>query len=146
MGRVGTFALGIATGGAIGYLLDPDRGRSRRARLRDQTKSQVRTASMSLKNRLDYQRGVARGIMHDLAKPLGPEREYTDDTLLQKVKSEALGHWDHKGTIDVDIRDGMVMLTGRVDSETDGDRLIELIRAVDGVGLIDDRVDIAGAG
>jgi osmotically-inducible protein OsmY len=146
MGRVGTFALGIATGGAIGYLLDPDRGRSRRARLRDQTKSQVRTASASLKNRLDYQRGVARGIMHDLAKHLGPEREYTDDTLLQKVKSEALGHWDHKDTIAVDIRDGMVMLTGRVDSETDRDRLIELIRAVDGVGLIDDRVDIGGAG
>jgi osmotically-inducible protein OsmY len=84
--------------------------------------------------------------MHDLAKPLAPKHEYTDDTLLQKVKSEALGHWAHKDTIAVDIRDGMVMLTGRVDSETDRDRLIELIRAVDGVGLIDDRVDIGGAG
>jgi osmotically-inducible protein OsmY len=146
MRRVGTFALGVATGGAIGYLLDPDRGRSRRARLRDQTKSQIRTTSESLKNRLEYQRGVARGIMHDLTAPLGPQRQYTDDTLLQKVKSEALGHWDHEGTVDVDIRDGLVMLTGRVDSETGRDRLIELIRAVDGVGLIDDRVDISGAG
>jgi osmotically-inducible protein OsmY len=146
MRRVPTFVLGIATGAAIGYLLDPDRGRSRRARLRDQTKSQVRTASESLKNRLEYQRGVARGIVHDLTEPLGPQRQYTDDTLLQKVKSEALGYWDHEGTIDVDIRDGQVMLTGRVDSERGRDRLIELIRAVDGVGLIDDRVDVSGAG
>jgi len=146
MRKLGTFALGITTGGAIAYLLDPDRGRSRRARLRDQTKSQIRTASESMKNRLEYQRGVARGIMHDLTGPLGPQRQYTDDTLLQKVKSEALGHWDHEGTIDVEIRDGVVMLTGRVDSETGRDRLIELIQAVDGVGLIDDRVDISGAG
>jgi osmotically-inducible protein OsmY len=145
-GKIGTFALGIATGGAIGYLLDPDRGRSRRAQLSDQTKSQIRTVSESLKSRLEYQRGVARGIMHDLTEPLGTQRHYTDDTLLQKVRSEALGYWDHEGAIDVDIRDGLVVLTGRVDSEAGRDRLIELIRAVDGVGLIDDRVDISGAG
>jgi osmotically-inducible protein OsmY len=39
-----------------------------------------------------------------------------------------------------------VRLTGRVESEKGRDRLIELIRAVDGVGLIDDRLDITTTG
>lgn len=146
MQKITAFALGMTTGAVIGYLLDPDRGRSRRARLSDQTKSHARTASESLKSGLEYQRGVAKGIVHDLTDPLRPQREYDDATLLQKVRSEALGYWDHPDTIDVDIRDGMVRLTGRVDSEKGRDRLIELIRAVDGVGLIDDRLDITGAG
>ncbi len=85
-------------------------------------------------------------MVHDLTEFLRPPREYDDDTLLQKVRSEALGYWDHPDTIDVDIRDGLVRLTGRVESEKGRDRLIELIRAVDGVGLIDDRLDVTTAG
>jgi osmotically-inducible protein OsmY len=145
MRRLTAFALGVVTGAAAGYLLDPDRGRSRRARLGDQARSQARTASDSLKSGLEYQRGVAKGMVHDITQPLRPRREYDDETLLQKVRSEALGYWDHPDTIEVDIRDGMVRLTGRVNSEKGRDQLIELIRGVDGVGLIDDRLDITGA-
>lgn len=145
MRRLTTFTMGIAVGAAIGFLLDPDRGHSRRARLSDQARSQARSASDSLKSGLEYQRGVAKGMVHDLTEPLRPRREYDDDTLLQKVRSEALGYWDHPDTIEVDIRDGMVRLTGQVDSEKGRDQLIELIRAVDGVGLIDDRLAITGA-
>jgi osmotically-inducible protein OsmY len=145
MRRLSAFALGVTTGVALGYLFDPDRGNSRRARLSDQTKSQTRSASESLKSSLEYQRGVVKGMVHDLTEPLQPLREYDDETLLQKVRSEALGYWDHPDTIEVDIRDGMVRLTGRVDSEKGRDQLIELIRGVDGVGLIDDRLDITAA-
>jgi len=146
MGRITTFALGMTAGATIGYLLDPDRGRSRRARLSDQTKALTRSASESMESSFQYQRGVAKGMIHDLTEPLRPRREYDDETLLQKVRSEALGYWDHPDTIDIDIRDGLVSLTGRVDSEKGRDRLIELIRSVDGVGLIDDRLDITSAG
>jgi osmotically-inducible protein OsmY len=145
MRRLIAFALGMTTGVALGYLFDPDRGHSRRTRLSDQTKSQARSASESLKSSLEYQRGVAKGMVHDLTAPFRPRREYDDETLLQKVRSEALGYWEHPDTIEVDIRDGMVRLTGRVESEKGRDHLIELIRAVDGVGLIDDRLDITGA-
>ena len=144
MRRLVSFALGVTTGVAIGYLLDPDRGRSRRARLSDQTKSQARSASDSRKRRLQDQTGVARGLVHDLTAQLRPRRDYDDDTLLQKVRSEALGYWDHPDTIEVDIRDGMVRLTGRVDTAKGRDRLVELVRGVEGVGLIDDRLEITG--
>jgi osmotically-inducible protein OsmY len=145
-GKITTFALGATAGAAVAYLLDPDRGGARRARLSDQAKSRARTVSDSLKSGIEYQQGVAKGMVHDLTEILRPPREYDDDTLLQKVRSEALGYWDHPDTIDVDISDGSVRLTGRVESEKGRDRLIELIRAVDGVGLIDDRLDITTTG
>lgn len=145
MRRLTAFAFGVMTGAAAGYLLDPDRGRSRRARLGDQAKSRARATSDSIKSGLEYQRGVAKGMVHDLTEPLRPRRVYDDETLLQKVRSEALGYWDHPDTIEMDIRDGMVRLTGNVESQEGRNRLIELIRAVDGVGLIDDRLDIAGS-
>jgi osmotically-inducible protein OsmY len=145
MRRLTAFALGVMTGAAAGYLLDPDRGRSRRSRLGDQTKSRARATSDSIRSGLEYQRGVAKGMVHDLTEPLRPRRVFDDETLLQKVRSEALGYWDHPDTIEIDIRDGMVRLTGNVESQEGRNRLIELIRAVDGVGLIDDRLDIAGS-
>ena len=146
MRRPMIFALGLASGAAVAYLVDPDRGRSRRARLRDQSKSQARTVSASLRSGIEYQRGVAKGIVHDLTEPFRPEREFDDETLLQKVRSEALGYWDHPDAIEVDINAGTVRLTGVVDGDVARDRLIQLIRKVDGVGLIDDRLEITNAG
>lgn len=138
--RIGVFTAGVASGAALAYLVDPDRGRSRRARLSDQSKAKARDMKRSMKSGLEYQRGVAKGVVHDLTEPLRPNRQFDDETLLQKLKSEALGYWDHPDTIEVDISDGIVRLTGDVDDEESRDQLVKLIRRVDGVGLIDDRL------
>lgn len=137
---------GLASGAAIAYLVDPDRGRSRRARLGDQSKAKARDVSSSVRSGIEYQKGVARGVVHDLTEPLRPEPIYDDDTLLQKLRSEALGYWDHPDTIEIDISDGVVRLSGDVSDEAARDRLMKLIRRVDGVGLIDDRLAIAPRG
>lgn len=96
-----------------------------------------------MKSGLEYQKGVAKGVVHDITEPLRPERVYDDATLLQKVKSEALGYWDHPDTIEVDISEGTVRLTGDVGSEAAREKLMSLLRRVDGVGLIDDRLQIS---
>lgn len=139
---IGAFTAGLASGAALAYLADPDRGRSRRARLGDQSKAKARDMKRSMKSGLEYQKGVAKGVVHDLTDQIRPEEEYDDDTLLQKLRSEALGYWDHPDTIEVDISDGTVRLTGDVGDQDARDRLVKLIRRVDGVGLIDDRLQI----
>lgn len=140
--RVLFLAVGAATGAAIAYLFDPDRGRSRRARLADQAAARARDTADAVKAKAEYQKGVAKGIIHDVTEPLRREETFDDDTLLQKVKSEALGYWSDSHDIEVDITNGMVRVSGTVGNESDRENLIKLIRNVEGVGLIDDRIRV----
>lgn len=142
MRRTLFFGMAAAIGAAVAYLFDPDRGRSRRAKLTDQAGARARDASESVKAKTEYQRGVAKGLIHEATDSMRGEKVYDDATLLQKVRSEALGYWPDSQSIEVDITDGMVRITGTVDNQTERERLVELIRDVDGVGLIDDRLRI----
>lgn len=135
-------AVAAAAGAAIAYLFDPDRGRTRRARLADQAAARARDTAGAVKAKAEYQKGVAKGIIHDVTEPLRGKETFDDDTLLQKVKSEALGYWPDSQDIEVDITDGMVRVSGTVSNESDREKLIKLIRDVEGVGLIDDRIEI----
>lgn len=136
------FAVAAAIGAAIAYMFDPDRGRTRRARIADQAAARARDAAGVVKAKAEYQKGVAKGIIHDVTEPLRGDGTYDDDTLLQKVKSEALGYWPDSHDIEVDITNGMVRVSGTVAKESDRENLIKLIRDVDGVGLIDDRIEV----
>lgn len=140
--RVLFYAVAAAIGAAVAYLFDPDRGRSRRARIADQTAARARDAAGAVKAKAEYQKGVAKGIIHEVTEPLRGEEAYDDDTLLQKVKSEALGYWPDPHEIEVDITNGMVRVSGTVGNESDRENLIKLIRDVEGVGLIDDRITV----
>lgn len=133
---------GAVFGALLAYLFDPDRGRSRRARLSEQTTARGRDLSESMRKTVEYQKGVARGIIHDASETLRPEKDYDDQTLMQKVRSEALGYWDGSEEIEIDITDGMVKVTGSVRDSASRDQLLSLIRDVEGVGLIDDRITV----
>jgi osmotically-inducible protein OsmY len=142
MRRALFFGMAAVIGAAVAYLFDPDRGRSRRAQLTDQAGARARDASESVKAKTEYQRGVAKGLLHEATESMRGEKVYDDATLLQKVRSEALGYWPDSQSIEIDITDGMVRVTGTVGNKTERERLVELIRDVDGVGLIDDRLRI----
>jgi osmotically-inducible protein OsmY len=141
MRRLSTFIIGAVVGAALAYLLDPDRGRSRRARLADQAAARSRDIAESAKQSFEYQKGVARGVAHEISEQFGPERTYDDETLRQKVRSEVLGHLDGSHHVEVDITNGMVVVTGSVDDQESHDRVLHLIGQVDGVTLIDDRIE-----
>lgn len=136
------FGTGVAAGALIAYLFDPDRGRSRRARLSDQALARGRDLTETVKKRAEYQKGVAKGIIHEASGALHADKDYDDETLEQKVRSEALGYWDGEEPIEIDIRDGMVTVSGSVRDTASRDRLLSLIREVEGVGLIDDRIRV----
>lgn len=144
MRRVTFFTIAAGIGAALAYLFDPDRGRSRRAKLADQSAARARDVVETAKAKAEYQKGVAKGVIHEAKDSLRPEQDYDDRTLLQKVKSEALGYWPESGSIEVDITEGMVRVSGSVANESDRERLIEMIRKVEGVGLIDDRLRVEG--
>ena len=131
-----------AAAAAAAYLFDPDRGRSRRARLSDQAAARARDVSEAVKAKVEYQKGVAKGVVHEVTEPFRPEKEYDDQTLLQKVRSEALGRWPWSDSIEIDITHGNVTINGTVETPSDRERLLDLIRDVDGVGMVDDRLEV----
>ena len=125
-----------ATVAAGMYLFDPDQGRSRRARLADQAGAFFRNSGEKIGAQARYQRGVAQGAMHKMAEPFRPEEEIDDNTLLQKVRSEALGRWPgSKQGIEIDVDSGVVTLRGPVTRDR-AEELIHLVEAVDGVKAV----------
>ena len=52
---------------ALAYLFDPDRGRSRRARISDQMGAAARDAARAAESKFEYQKGVAEGIAHEVS-------------------------------------------------------------------------------
>jgi osmotically-inducible protein OsmY len=133
--------IGAAAAAAM-YLLDPDRGRSRRAKLSDQAAALARKAEEKARAQAEHQKGVAQGIAHDLTEPFRPKPDFDDETLRQKVKSEAIGRWDGpKNDVEVEVNDGVVTLNGDVDAEK-VDRLIRLVKGVPGVASVNDQLSV----
>jgi osmotically-inducible protein OsmY len=131
-------------GFAVGYLLDPARGRSRRARLADQAASKVDKGLRRARSKLEYGRGVGQGLFYRLTKPIRPTRGIGEETLVQKVRSEALGQWRRSAQlpadVEVEVEKGTVVLGGTVSGKDDHDRLIAMVLDVDGVTLVEDHL------
>lgn len=143
MRRLMSFMFGASVGIALMYLMDPDRGRTRRARLADQTAARARDIAEAVQTGIEYQKGVVRGAAHDVADTLRPEQQFDDETLLQKVRSEALGRLNGSTSdLVIDISNGEVRLSGSLSTAAERDRLIELIRQVEGVSGVDDQTRI----
>ena len=133
--------IGAAVAAAM-YLLDPDRGRSRRAKLSDQAAALARKAEEKARAQAEYQKGVVQGLAHDLTEPFRPEPDFDDQTLRQKVKSQAIGRWDGpKNDVEVDVDNGVVTLKGNVDPEK-VDRLIRLVKGITGVASVNDQLSV----
>ena len=133
--------IGAAAAAAM-YLLAPERGRSRRAKLSDQATALARRAEEKARAQAEYQKGVVQGLAHDLVEPFRAEPDFDDETLRQKVKSEAIGRWDGpKNKVDVEVDNGVVTLKGSVDAEH-VDELIRLINGVPGVASVNDQLSV----
>jgi osmotically-inducible protein OsmY len=135
--------VGIAAAAAAAmYLLDPDRGRSRRAKLTDQAAALARKAEEKTRAQAEYQKGMMKGLAHDLTEPFRPEPDFDDETRRQKVNSEAIGRWEGlTSDVEVDVDDGVVTLKGNVDAEK-VDRLIRLVKGVPGVASVNDQLSV----
>lgn len=106
--------LGAAAAGALSmYLLDPDHGRRRRARMRDRVSSGLNrlddaasVAARDLRNR-------ARGVAHEIRSRFTPE-DVPDEILCERVRSRLGWAVSHPGAIEVAALAGRVTLSGAV--------------------------------
>ncbi len=143
MSKLKTLAA-AAIGAAAAYWLDPDQGAGRRARTRSQLAARGRDLMSAGSDKLEYQKGVAKGVMHDVAGAFRPEREFDDSELVQKVRSEAVGPWmqrtGHMGNIEVAVESGEVTLSGSIDDPDKRQTLLRLVENVEGVLSVTDRL------
>jgi uncharacterized membrane protein len=140
MNRELTFLGGCGLGLGLMYLLDPDRGRARRARLRDKAIRAMHETS----DALDV---IGRDLSHRSTGLMAETRslfthdEPTDQALAERVRSKMGRIVSHPGAIDVTARDGRVTLGGRVLAhEVKG--LLACVSSVAGVRGVDNRLEV----
>lgn len=111
--RMRTFVLGGLAGAAGVYLLDPDRGRSRRTKMRDRIAGTYRRTGRRaerIRRRIEAQTyGARQKLSHMTPQNVEPD----DATLKHKIESEILRQT--AGRINVEAADGTVVLRGEVD-------------------------------
>ncbi|HKJ56542.1 MAG TPA: BON domain-containing protein [Nitriliruptoraceae bacterium] len=127
--------LGGAAGAALAYLQDPDRGKARRTQLSDQVTSQARAVADQASTQATQAANKAKGSAIEATKAILPDDVPEDsEILVQRVKSQVLGHRDGTDNITVTATPGgEVTLTGTVDDLDTVDELVDEIGAVNGV-------------
>jgi uncharacterized membrane protein/osmotically-inducible protein OsmY len=135
-----TFLQGIALGAGLTYLFDPDRGKRRRARMRDQmvhmrNLMQVggERACRDMTNRL---RGIAAG-----AQSAFGEHRTLDEVLVERVRSKLGRYVSHPGAIEVAADNGRVILSGPILAREVND-LLSAVQSVHGVQETINQLDV----
>jgi hypothetical protein len=120
------------------YFLDPERGRRRRAVVRDKMAHAARAGNDAMGNfrrhllhRLSGVGARARGVLHG-----GP---IDDRVLVQRVRSKMGRVVSHPHAINVDAADGCVRLRGSI-LQSELPRLMQTLARVRGVRSIDNNL------
>jgi osmotically-inducible protein OsmY len=137
MSRLITLLFGAAAGAAAAHFLDPESGRKRRNRLRDQAASKAQSGKDQAIGTASYAADKAKGAMATATPSMpGSNRlENADDvTLARKVETEIFRAPDApKGDVSVDVQAGVVYLRGTVADEEWINRLADEAKKVDGI-------------
>ena len=130
---------GAALGAAAMYVLDPNKGRRRRAIFRDKTRS-------SLANITHLAQVSARDISHRVqgfratARRLFMGSGATDDlVLIERVRAKMGRVVSHPHAIQIGARDGRITLSGPIVAD-EASPLLDVVRSVWGVSSIDDHL------
>jgi osmotically-inducible protein OsmY len=140
MYRMISFIKGAAIGAGMMYFFDPVLGNRRRALLRDQfTHLGNKSCDFAdakwrdMQNRMYGTFAEARSRLH--------RDEPSDEVLIDRVRSAIGRQMTHAGAIEVDARNGTIILSGPVlASEVEDLRCAA--RSVRGVKRIEDRLDV----
>ncbi|MEP6681243.1 MAG: BON domain-containing protein, partial [Chloroflexota bacterium] len=128
-------ALGAAVGGALAaFVLDPERGRARRARLTDEAAATARRAGAELGRVTRRAGSLASGKLQALRNHGSAEPMPNDATIANKVESELFSDPQvPKGQISINVEQGIVVLRGELSSQEEIDQIEARVRRVPGV-------------
>ena len=126
----------FGAGYAAAWFLDPDSGARRRNVTRDKAMSYARKGQQEATRKAEYASGVAKGAAA-AATPGGNgdvAERLNDPALARKVESEIFRAEDApKGSVNVNVEDGVVFLRGQVEESDAIERLVAEAEKVDGV-------------
>jgi osmotically-inducible protein OsmY len=135
--RTSTKAVGVAgaVGLAAGYFLDPDSGKRRRHIARDRTMAVIRRGAERTRREAEYRAHQVEGKVEAAKSKAAPEKPAANDqALAERVKSEIFRPADApKGSVNVNVENGVVYLRGEVKRPEEIRKLIEEAGSIDGV-------------
>jgi osmotically-inducible protein OsmY len=133
-GRIRSFITGVALGWLLAYLLDPDRGRSRRARMGDMAGANVRRTQARLGREVRYRAGQAQGLVYRAARRRSGPVEVDDITLKHRIESEVLASDAFPGReVNITVVAGVAELRGQVRLPDDIEEFTRRVGQVPGV-------------
>ncbi len=131
---------GIGLGATLMYILDPDRGRRRRALMRDKlarathkVPGAISATARDISNRV-------QGLTADAASAFSSE-DVSDDVLVARVRSKLGRIVSHPSSIEVAANQGRVVLSGPILAHEVND-LLACMRGVPGVKEVDNLLNV----
>ena len=125
--------LGAAVGAVAAYLLDPERGKRRRAVLVDQARARMREVGTAVERGSRRAGTQAFSISQQVAHRNGGNGRLNDSGLSDKVETELFADPSiPQGKININVEEGVVVLRGEVDDPGQREELIHKAEAIAG--------------
>jgi uncharacterized membrane protein/CBS domain-containing protein len=134
-------ALGVGAG--LMYLLDPDRGKRRRAILRDQTKHFTNTANRRMGKVASDLKNRTRGVVAE-TKSIISREEISDEKLNARIRSKIGRLTTHPHALKTQVENGKVIISGQILSD-EADDLVKGIEKMRGVNEIETHLELHNA-
>ncbi len=131
---------GMGLGASLMYFLDPDRGKRRRAMIRDQIGHLAHQTSTGLdKSSRDLSQRI-HGMLAEL-RSLPSRDQVSDDVLVARVRAKIGRVTSHPSAIEVTASDGRIQVSGPI-LANEVDRLLDCIHSVHGVREVDNHLEV----
>jgi hypothetical protein len=140
MNKALTFGAGLGIGTGVMYLLDPDRGKRRRALLRDKCVSTTKKTGEGIQTTARDMSNRARGIATTI-KSRFTSNESDDTVLIDRVRSKLGRIVSHPGAIEVTAENGRVTLSGPI-LESEVDSLLACVKRIQGVNEVSENLEV----
>ncbi len=132
---------GLAVGMGLMYMLDPDRGRTRRALARDKAGSLVLHTSTSATHEARNIRNHAKGLVHDATKLFSRSSAISDIDLSNQIRAQMLNVVPHPESLHVTVHHRRVTLSGPILSNQ-VQKVIEQVAMIPGVAGVNNRLTV----
>lgn len=140
MNKILKLASAASLGAGLMYLLDPDRGKRRRALLRNKAEHAARVAADAAGKTQRDVRNHLQGLAAEL-ESLFCTAESSDEILNARVRSKLGRVVSHPHAIEVEVADGLVTLHGQILAD-ELHPLLDAVIGIIGVKNIDNRLNV----
>lgn len=140
MKKIAYIFTGFGLGAGLMYLLDPDRGKRRRALIRDRALHASKVANREVNRRINDLRNRAYGVAKQ-TESLFRTQEVSDGQLTGQIRSKLGRLTSHPHDVRTDVENGRVTLSGPIVGG-EVSHLVSEITSIPGVVEVEDKLDV----